>query len=314
MAKSQKMIMSKAKKHIDFQDYIYGYEYGFGVVCFTEDETLDLKERLKYSHRPQASCFLYAQKVKEGAKLTAKRRKACKLTKQQEMPEFEFIEPWFKSFKKNKLETLLTRYYTPDAEKICIAISPDNKDNLRLHAFLLPEHLIIDLPDKFNRAQANIGVNQYFAGFRDAVKSEYDNQIYISKKGLLEFIKYMRKIVEHFEFDKKIDKADCDQLYCSLNLLTAHEDIIADFMREMHKSLVDDLITKKQIIRCKYCGRFALYFRTKKFCSLSVDGRNCGHRAASQRDYKKFKRKRLKTKRDWMRRTRKEIPDYDKAP
>lgn len=91
---------------------------------------------------------------------------------------------------------------------------------------------------------------------------------------------------------------------------TVRANPVVDFVGSFFDSLIDDMKANDQLLECAHCHLLAKYFRNKKFCSKSTDGRNCFGKHHSKQDYIRHKAKRLNTKRAWIKKTRKEIPGY----
>ncbi|HLF18992.1 MAG TPA: hypothetical protein VI749_08935 [Candidatus Omnitrophota bacterium] len=85
---------------------------------------------------------------------------------------------------------------------------------------------------------------------------------------------------------------------------------VVDFIGLFFDSLIDDMKANHQLIECAHCRLLARYFRNKKFCNKTTDGRNCFGQYHSKKDYSRHKTKRLKAKREWIKKARKEIPGY----
>lgn len=303
--------MKRAPDYI--RNFLYSYSYSMGSIYIPIDaDLLAFKERMKYSYGTQATCVIFAEQVKDIKAVKALRKKKIaqrhKLEKEHRVKPLQFTESWFKGFGNKNLQDLLIKYYVSGSKRICLAVTPENKHNLPLYKFLLPEYLILGLPTDFDRNQANKAITKYFVDFTYLIRGEFDNEIQTDKKEFEDFINNLREIAEHFEFNGKLNKDDYDELYCLF--LPGGVDIIEDLMKNLHESLVNDLIDKNQIIKCKHCGMFAKYFRGKKYCNKEMDGRNCRSLYHSRQDYYRHKQKRLKVKRDWMRKTRQEIPGY----
>lgn len=85
---------------------------------------------------------------------------------------------------------------------------------------------------------------------------------------------------------------------------------VIDFIGLFFDSLVEDMKANNQLIECAHCHLLARYYRNKKFCSKTTDGKNCFAQYHSKKDYARHKAKRLNTKKAWINKTRKEIPGY----
>lgn len=59
------------------------------------------------------------------------------------------------------------------------------------------------------------------------------------------------------------------------------------------------LLGKKYLLKCGNCGRYCSYKEGKKFCSPTADGRNCGKKARSKRNYRAhLDERRIKSRHD----------------
>jgi len=79
---------------------------------------------------------------------------------------------------------------------------------------------------------------------------------------------------------------------------------LTNFCYKFFDDLIDDLTTQKQIVKCQNCGDFCKYYRNKKFCSLTSDGKNCGKSASNDRDYQAHKPERQAKAAEYQRKRR----------
>ena len=120
---------------------------------------------------------------------------------------------------------------------------------------------------------------------------------------------------------RAVPKNQTKEQICALRTLDAR-DALNDLLRgtarsgteqvvhDFWKSFGTELIARKRLIQCQHCHSYALYWRGKKYCSKSKDGRDCLKRAMDAKDYKLHRATRLKKRRGWMKKTRQEIPGY----
>jgi hypothetical protein len=77
------------------------------------------------------------------------------------------------------------------------------------------------------------------------------------------------------------------------------------FLAEAWSDYGAELLKEKRLIVCRHCGRYAAYFRSKKYCSKNVDGRDCEKSARNARNYRRYRTTKLKDRREQMRLMRK---------
>jgi hypothetical protein len=82
------------------------------------------------------------------------------------------------------------------------------------------------------------------------------------------------------------------------------------FLRHILKAFMDEAIANEFVQRCDFCGAYFEYKEGKRYCSLKSEGKDCGSKIRDKRDYSKHKQKRIKAKKAWTQKTRKEIPGY----
>ena len=58
-----------------------------------------------------------------------------------------------------------------------------------------------------------------------------------------------------------------------------------DFCYILFDDLLDELKEKQTITQCSFCGTLFPYHRTRKYCSLRTEGRDCGTKARNRRYY-----------------------------
>jgi hypothetical protein len=63
------------------------------------------------------------------------------------------------------------------------------------------------------------------------------------------------------------------------------------FIKDVLNTFLDHASEKKAFSRCQYCGQIMKYVEGKKYCSLSVDGQDCGKSARDKKYYLKRKTK-----------------------
>ena len=63
------------------------------------------------------------------------------------------------------------------------------------------------------------------------------------------------------------------------------------FVLEVFRSLSDELIKRKLVQECLFCGKVFEYKEKKKYCSLVSEGRDCGKKARFKRYYKNNKKR-----------------------
>jgi len=300
-------MVKTAKNNPNFDDYLSGYSLYMGGVSLTNKECLGFKEKHYFSCLAKATCIVSIAKIKNKESTLRRRRKAQKYNNQ--IPAARFAHNWHTSFSKKELSRLFNRYYVDGFTSFCLAIIPENTKGLPLYKFLLPEYLLEYKPNKFSKKQLDVGVDHYYEQWIDEIRGNFGNKC-MNKADFIKFLRKIRQSIECFEKSKNINKNYCGILNELSKKLPKEQDITADIIFLFLNSFIETLIKNKSIIVCKNCGSFAKYFRNKKFCSKNVDGRNCLQRYFSNLDYKKFRAKRLKVKRAWMQKTRKEIPNY----
>ena len=78
---------------------------------------------------------------------------------------------------------------------------------------------------------------------------------------------------------------------------------------ELWKSFAVELVARQQLIECRHCQGYALFWRDKQYCSKR-DGQDCLKRATNAKEYRVHHDDRLKKKKAWINKARQEIPGY----
>lgn len=83
---------------------------------------------------------------------------------------------------------------------------------------------------------------------------------------------------------------------CLSELYGAKENIAFMYGQTLNviDSFLDELRLQNKALRCQHCGRVMSYAPTKKYCSLNVDGLDCGKKARNGRNYQLTKLKNKK--------------------
>jgi hypothetical protein len=89
-----------------------------------------------------------------------------------------------------------------------------------------------------------------------------------------------------------------------LNLFLETPDAITRFAAALFTPFCESLVEDGVLSRCKYCHGYFKYRRTKKYCSLVSEGRDCGKKARNRLDYQRHRSTRLQYYRAEMRETR----------
>jgi len=77
------------------------------------------------------------------------------------------------------------------------------------------------------------------------------------------------------------------------------------FLISFYESFGNKLYEDNLLIKCSSCGEFIKYKKGKKYCSILVEGKDCGKKARNKRYYEKTGKKRLEKYRESTRALRK---------
>lgn len=280
-----------AKMHKpEFKDFMTTYSFTVGNVLLTDDDGLGWEEKRSFSCRTRAVCVLSIRKITNKKKILQNMKKTRKYL--IKVPYSKFATKWYKSFSKKQIKALFERYYVAGYEDFCLALTPENKENLAFYKFLLPDYLLKYSSDRFTRDQAKIGAEHYYAEWIDIIRGEFGNRS-INKSDFLEFIKKIREIAEIFEQKSAMEYRECKKLNQVMSELPKEIDITTDILNSFFESLTKDLLKNRAVCRCQFCKNFFIYKKHKKYCSLLSEGKDCGKQVRNRRYYMTKGKKRL---------------------
>jgi hypothetical protein len=199
-----------------------------------------------------------------------------------DLSRIDFENGYIKEAIKNKKELILLN----------IKMSFDRVEYSSKHRASFPEG-IFPIPayyfhdfDSFENSNINLDdiYQMLYFGFECDLLGERDYLKTLEKIGAL----CWRWITE-----KTINKEMIDELDGFQASMKDRSNILLSFCYDFYDDLINDLIKHKALGKCLYCGRTFKHKPDKKYCSLSVDGRDCGTKARNRRFYEKNKIKLL---------------------
>ena len=262
--------------------YFISVDCNFYRVNLTNEYDLTSKEKLKLTCFGKTTWTLFTMKVVDKNKCIKSLNKRRKIELKD--PHFQFGHKWYDTFSEKRLYELFKKYYVDGYKIFCLAITPENKDNLPLYKFLLPEYLLECPIDKFTREQLNIGVCNYYEEWINVIRNESGNR-YMSKAEFINWIKKIRDVVRTTEDKPKMDHNECKKLNLLCKELPSQTDITTDIMHSFVNSFTKDLSYRLLISQCQFCGDFFPYKVGKKYCSFIREGKDCGKSARNRKYY-----------------------------
>lgn len=151
----------------------------------------------------------------------------------------------------------------------------------------------------------------------DFIKNLYDiiclklDYKYLSRKDYLTILRNIGNLAWDWINKKKITKKYLKQLNLVRSEIEDRNYPFTNFCYKFLDELIADLVTQKQISRCQHCGDFFPIDskrKTKIYCSLKFEGKNCAKQARNKIDHERHKEER----RAKARKTTKELREFYK--
>jgi len=136
----------------------------------------------------------------------------------------------------------------------------------------------------------------------DFIKNLYDiiclklDYHYLSRKDYLIILRNIGNLAWDWIDKKKITKKYLKHLNAVQSEIGDRNYPFTNFCYKFLDELIADLVTQKQISRCQFCGNFFSVDnkrKTKIYCSLKYEGKDCGEKARNKRYYEKRKKRNL---------------------
>ncbi|MDD3374435.1 MAG: hypothetical protein PHY73_01760 [Candidatus Omnitrophica bacterium] len=185
----------------------------------------------------------------------------------------------------------------PEIRDIISGLKPE-----RIHHILTAYHT----QESFDEGD----VENFLTGAKDFIE-EIDEVIHYKDSDFIKLLKNIARLCFLWRDKQKISSKFIKE---ANNFILLRREIrynpVIEFIGLFFDDLINDAKENNQLIECAHCHLLAKYYRNKKFCSKTTDGKNCFAQYHSKKDYARHKAKRLNTKKAWINKTRKEIPGY----
>ncbi|MDA7857945.1 hypothetical protein N9A72_00445 [bacterium] len=180
-----------------------------------------------------------------------------------------------------KLRDLLNKYKLNDISDVVVfEIRLKNPKNLPYYKFLFPKYFYKSIPSQTQSEYTEVCkyIDRYMLSLLTEASSISNKYLYDINE-LLNKIVSFRKLAEILEKQKSIKESDIKKLN-TYRLELKETNAIEDFIYKIYKSIVEEFISRQQIIICKNCGVYSTYYRGKEYCD-----KRCRKSAAYKRYY-----------------------------
>lgn len=124
---------------------------------------------------------------------------------------------------------------------------------------------------------------KYFNGSIQSARKAYEYRVADAKDILNKFKEtFMGSNDSNSEADNLSDDMDSDQ-----KNKREGKDALKRFLIELYESFGNEMVRKEQLSICEWhkCERYIVFKQGKNYCTLAVDGRDCGDKARAHRNY-----------------------------